>query len=87
MLNENAVAAAEVLCILEGHIPDDFQSVEHNLKPAIEALKSQPQPGDLKALAHRALTQIETDSKLKELWENEEEWIQQMKALKNRLQD
>ena len=86
MSNENAIAAAEVLCILKGIIPSNYHGVEHNLTPAIDALKELQQPNDLKFLALQAVDQIEKDSELKELWEGDEEWISELKSLRKRLQ-
>lgn len=83
--NESAVAAAEVLCILEGKLPADYQDVEHNLIPAVEKLKQEEYPTDLKGFALKALMIIEKDSELKDLWEDDREWAEEIRALKSRL--
>jgi len=85
MSNENAIAAAETLCILSGIIPNDYEEVSHNLEPVIAKLKEQPMPTDIKNLALKAVELIEKDSELKELWENDEDWITEIKKLKQRL--
>lgn len=85
MLNENAIAAAEVLCMLDGFIPADYDQVSHNLEPAIAKLKEQPLPANLKELALRSVESIEQDSELKELWEEDEDWASEIRALKQRL--
>lgn len=86
MVNENAIAAAEVLCILGGTVPKDYGEVDHNLAPAIAKLQEEPMPGDLKTLALQAIAVIEEASELKELWEEDEDWINEIHALKLRLQ-
>lgn len=84
-VNEQAVAAAEVICIIDGTIPDDYKEVEHNLAPAIAILKQQKFPADLKNLALQTLKLIERKSNLEDCWEGDEEWLAEMKALKERL--
>src|SRR5436190_549370 len=69
--NQNAIAAAEVLCIVDGVIPNDYEEVSHNLAPAIEKLKQEHMPDDLKKLALKAVEIIEKQSELKELWEDD----------------
>lgn len=86
-INEPAVAAAEVLCILDGKLPGDYEEVSHNLEPAIAILKQQKMPSDLKKLAIKCLDMILSDSELKDLWEDEEEWLAQIKNLISRLQN
>ena len=85
MLNENAIAAAEVLCMLDGFVPADYDQVSHNLGPAISKLKEQSMPSDLKRLALQSVESIEEDSELKELWEENEEWKSEIQDLKQRL--
>ena len=85
-VNAPAVAAAEVLCILEGKIPADYEEVSHNLEPAIAILRQQKMPNDLKHLAIKCLDMIALDSELKELWEDNEEWTTEINNLKSRLQ-
>lgn len=85
--NENAIAAAEVLCIVEGFKANDsdYDQVAHNLEPALEKLRYQVMPSDLRELAFATVEDIEKESELKELWEDDEEWISEIKALKQRL--
>ncbi|SHN36826.1 DUF4259 domain-containing protein [Chitinophaga sp. CF418] len=85
MSNENAIAAAETICILNGVIPSDYEEVRHNLEPAIAKLKERSIPADLKALALTAIEIIEKDSEIKELWEGDEEWTAEIRELKRRL--
>lgn len=84
-INACAVAAAEVICILDGKIPPDYEEVSHNLEPAIQSLKSQPIPTNLKQLALKAISQIIEQSELKDLWEGDQEWEKEINDLKNRL--
>ncbi|MCC6762859.1 MAG: DUF4259 domain-containing protein [Chitinophagaceae bacterium] len=91
LLNENAIAAAEVICIINGikstdkFYVNDYEQVSHNLEPAIENLKQQVMPRDLKELALASISDIEKESELKEMWEDDEEWIAAIIALKERL--
>ncbi|QHS59148.1 DUF4259 domain-containing protein [Chitinophaga agri] len=84
-LNMCAIAAAEVICILDGKIPLDYEEVSHNLAEVIELLKSQPVPMNLRELAVIAVSGIIKQSELKELWEGDEEWEEEVSALKSRL--
>ena len=84
-LNENAIAAAETLCILSGVMPSDYKEVSHNLDRAVAILKEQPMPTDLKEMALHTVEMIEKDSELKELWEDDEDWVMEIKELKQRL--
>ena len=84
--NACAVAAAEVLCIIDGHLPGDYQEVAHNLSSPVTILQQQPIPGDLPALAINCLKSILEDSELKELWEGDEEWIDDIQRLMNQLE-
>ncbi len=83
--NQSAIAAAEVLCILEGKIPADYDEVSHNLESVLGTLKQQQIPDDLRVLAIKCIDMILADSELKELWEEEEEWIVEINSLKQRL--
>lgn len=83
--NEQSIAAAETVCILNGQIPEDYEEVKHNLEPAVEILKRQVLPPDIKDLALLSVETIERDSELKELWEDDPDWIKEIKALKERL--
>ena len=85
MFNENAIAAAEVRCMLDGFIPNDYDQVCHNLEPAMAVLKQQPVPNGLKQLALQVVEHIQENSELRELWEGDEEWNNEIKALKQRL--
>ncbi|SHL99638.1 protein of unknown function [Chitinophaga jiangningensis] len=83
--NLTAVAAAEVICILEGKIPADYHEVSHNLAPVIEILKQQQISSELKKLAIRCIIMIAADSELKECWEEDEEWEIEINSLMHRL--
>lgn len=85
MLCENAIAAAEVLCIVHGIVPGDYEEVSHNLAPAIEKLKQQSMPEGIKNLAVKSVKTIAKESELKELWEDDEEWTSHIEALALRL--
>ena len=86
MLNANAIAAAEVVSIIGNETnPKDYEEVSHNLLPAIEKLKQQKMPTHLKDLALQSVEMIAQDSELKELWEDDDDWISEIKALKKRL--
>ena len=86
MLNENAVAAAEVICIINtGTNPKDYDEVSHNLEPALEKLTQQEMPPRLGSLALQSVEMIEQNSELKELWEEDDEWADEIRALKQRL--
>jgi uncharacterized membrane protein len=83
--NEQSIAAAETICILNGQIPKDYEEVKHNLERAVEILKQQEFPSDIKGLAIFCVETIERDSELKDTWESDQEWIEEIKALKERL--
>lgn len=83
--NEQSIAAAETLCVLNGKVPPDYHEVSHNLEPAIEILKKQPRPTNLNEFALKVVEQIEKESELKELWEGMEEWAEEINNLKKRL--
>ncbi|RAJ87262.1 uncharacterized protein DUF4259 [Chitinophaga dinghuensis] len=83
--NQPAIAAAEVICILDGKIPEDYHEISHNLEPILATLKGQQFPNGLRALAVRCIDMIATDSELKELWEDQEEWLDEINSLKQRL--
>ena len=87
MLNENAIAAAEVVCIVStGVKPKDYKEVSHNLTPAIKKLKQRKMPIHLKNLAIQTVVMIEQNSELKELWEGDNDWGAEIQVLKQRLQ-
>jgi Domain of unknown function (DUF4259) len=91
LFNENAIAAAEVICMLNGvksagkHFSYDYDQVSHNLEPAIENLKQQDMPIDLIGLALTSIGDIAKESELKEMWEDDEEWIASISELIERL--
>lgn len=80
-----AVAASEVICILDGKIPLDYEEVSHNLEPVIELMKSQPIPTNIRQLALKSINGIIKHSELKDLWEGDQEWEEEINALKSRL--
>ncbi|WP_276484066.1 DUF4259 domain-containing protein [Paraflavitalea pollutisoli] len=83
--NEQSIAAAETVCILYGHIPADYEEVKHNLEPAVELLKQQVVPADIKKLAIDCVEAVEKASMLKDTWEGDPDWEAEIKALKERL--
>ena len=83
--NEPAVAAAEVICILDGKIPADNHEVAHNLEPVIGILKQQQISNTLREFAIKCIDMIATDSEMKECWEGAEEWVTEINNLKHRL--
>lgn len=85
--NACAIAAAEVLCIIEGRVPADYEEVAHNLRIPVSLLQQQPMPAGLKPLAIIALNTILSGSELKEVWENDEEWIREVQRLLDRLEE
>lgn len=84
--NAAAIAAAEILCIVEGKLPADYD--EENLGEPVASLKQEEMPDDLKALAISCLNAILEESELKELWEEagDEEWTGEVKRVINFLQ-
>ncbi len=85
--NASAVAAAEVICIIDGNLPADYIEVEHDLSSPVAALQQQPASGYLKPLAITCLNTILSSSELKELWENDEEWINDVRRLIQKLEE
>jgi len=86
-MNASAVAAAEVICIIEGKLPADNKEVERNMSAAILPLRQERIPSDLKPLAIDCLNTILSNSELKELWEDSEAWISEVKRLIHRLKE
>lgn len=84
--NSCAIAAAEVLCIVGGQLPGDYEEVAHNLLSPVALLQQQPVPVDLPALAVTCLKSILADSELKELWEDDQEWTADIQRLISQLE-
>jgi len=89
--NACAIAAAEVLCMLDGKIPagynEDYDGVRDNLDPVILQMKPLVVSEALRLLALKAMDQILRKSELKELWEEDEAWMMEINALKDRLKN
>jgi len=88
--NMQAVAAAEVICILKGHGPNGYEKdadgVNHNLDPVMEKLSTEHVPEALITLAIETINLIGSESELKELWDGDSEWDAEIADLKERLQ-
>jgi len=84
-----AIAAAEVICILKGDGPDDDEEdrhgSNHNLDPTIKILRQQPLPPGLVALAIEVVIAIEKSEVFREYSEDDEECHDELKHLLTRL--
>jgi Domain of unknown function (DUF4259) len=83
--NQMAIAAAEVIAIINGHAPRIGEEFITNLASAIETLEQITMPGDIVILALKSIEGIEDDSELKELWGGDGEWLAELDELKNKL--
>jgi len=92
-INEQAIGAAEVLCIIKGNYDKDFDivSFEEWMENNFEKIKEQEIPADILGLALKVVEAVEEHSEAKDLWLTAGgdlyfQWCESLKFLKKRLQ-
>lgn len=84
-----AIAAAEVVCILKGNGPADYKKdthgSNHNLNPVLDILRPRLLPPILVDLAKETVIAIEASDAFVEFSESDEEYHNELKSLLKRL--
>ncbi len=83
--NQSAIAACEVVSILYGHIPRVPEEIFFPLAEVVKVLEQKPIPKHLAELALKAIESVEKESELRELWQDDTEWKDDINALKAKL--